>query len=507
MAAQARSLADVEQSAGAAPRARGRSSATGRRHPRGARGCIAGAAGAAPHGARPVCRSSTSSRLLDGKTISGGTTDGRIVRDRRSRPARRSTSGRSRTGTRRRHPQRARRSGRAARRGRAPHAGLGRLGAHPRARWPRLDDRPASSSSVAVRGQGSRSQPARASGSSTPRAARPCARSPATPPGWLSESGDGKRLAIESNAAPWTVTTIDIDSGDPVGPVVTLRLASQHRAQSRRRSARDRCRQQWRRCPAGRRRDGRRSSERHSPATASRSRSAMMARSWRRSDSRPTSVCSTRPTARRSFPTCKVDFGGAAGLVFSPDRQPPPRGERERRHRHARPLRRHEARPAGRLGRWLALLVLARRTPRRGGERHRQRRRLDRRRHRAGGPRTTTGGAGPAVRPARTSPPSARTEPGWQWALLRTTTSLQRSRSSRRWTGSRSATCPSRVSRFIGEPVGLEPGRPRDRGRVPRAGHTRGCHVRRAARRPCAAGVGQRGPRRLRPGRTTLRRW
>ena len=29
--------------------------------------------------------------------------------------------------------------------------------------------------------------------------------------GWLSMSGDGRRLAIESNAAPWTVTTIDTD--------------------------------------------------------------------------------------------------------------------------------------------------------------------------------------------------------------------------------------------------------------------------------------------------------
>ena len=41
-------------------------------------------------------------------------------------------------------------------------------------------------------------------------------------PGWLAESGDGTRLAIASSAAPWTVTTIDIDSGDPVGPVVRL---------------------------------------------------------------------------------------------------------------------------------------------------------------------------------------------------------------------------------------------------------------------------------------------
>ncbi len=43
--------------------------------------------------------------------------------------------------------------------------------------------------------------------------------------GWLSISGDGRRLAIESNAAPWTVTTIDTNSGETVGPVVEVPFA------------------------------------------------------------------------------------------------------------------------------------------------------------------------------------------------------------------------------------------------------------------------------------------
>ena len=75
--------------------------------------------------------------------------------------------------------------------------------------------------------------------------------------GWLSVSTDGTRLAIESNAAPWTVTTIDFDSGDARRPDDHASMACHYRAQPRRRSARGRCPGRWRRSPTGRRRDRR----------------------------------------------------------------------------------------------------------------------------------------------------------------------------------------------------------------------------------------------------------
>ena len=204
----------------------------------------------------PVCSSCTSSRLPDGKTISGGTTDGRIVQiDAGDRPDARRVEGLGRR-TRRRRPQRRRRRGRGS-------LGVGKLlvrdpdGSVRTLAEMAFSRRSSPSSSSVARDAGPGLAVATSSGVrivdiASGETLRTFAGYAA---GWLSESGDGKRLAIESNAAPWTVTTIDIDSGDPVGPVVRLEWPAGialNRAGDRLGSRRH----PWRRCPAGRRRYG-----------------------------------------------------------------------------------------------------------------------------------------------------------------------------------------------------------------------------------------------------------
>ena len=258
--------------------------------------------------------------------------------------------------------------------------------------------------------------------------------------GWLSVSGDGTRLAIESNAAPWTVTTVDIDSGDPVGPTITLAMAGHHRAQSRRRPARDRC--------PGRSGEARlvdvATGEIARDATARRpplheSRSAVMARSWPRSDSRTTSVCSTRPTAHRSSRP-KVRLRGCSRVGLLGRSKPPPRGE----HRAATSPCSTSSAARSSAG------------PSTYGPADSSRSRPTDASPRSRAPSTTTvalidiGTAEvlhelrPTARESDLRPTLGRLQPGRSQRggrlRRRATASLPRSRSSRRWTGSRSAT-------------------------------------------------------------------
>ena len=151
MAAQARALAESNNPQALLACARGRSSATGRGHPRGARGCIAGPAGPLPHGAlrcavparRPVSRREDDLGRHDRRTRRARSTpraadvvdewkvvdDGLVVGTLNDREV---------------WPQ-------TARRDRAPHAGLGRLGAHAGATMASSRRSSASSCSVARR--------------------------------------------------------------------------------------------------------------------------------------------------------------------------------------------------------------------------------------------------------------------------------------------------------------------------------------------------------------------